>query len=154
LLYLNLTCVTLMVIFLCLNEAIDHIYLTVGHVLWTGHNELWFIMVVAFYFTACFIIMAVSTTLWMSLSGPDKAQTWTRLNISGEIWKWLCTDAPHPTWWSLRGSAKRNGRNWELRKCVTCSVILKNTFFRFLILIDLQWFQTNFFHIDNMGYCF
>ena len=48
----------------------------------------------------------------MSLSGPAGAQTWTRLNISGEIWKWLCTDARHPTCWSLRGPAKKNGRNW------------------------------------------
>ena len=31
--------------------------------------------------------------------------------ISGESWKWLCTDTPHPTWWSLRGPAKKNGRN-------------------------------------------
>ena len=51
------------------------------------------------------------TTLWMSLSGPARAQTWIRLNISGEIWKWLCTDASHPTQWSLRGAAKRNGQN-------------------------------------------
>ena len=51
------------------------------------------------------------STLVMSLSGPARAQTWTRFNISGEIWKWLCTDAAHPTWWSLRGPAKKNGRN-------------------------------------------
>jgi hypothetical protein len=27
------------------------------------------------------------TSLWMSLSGPARARTWTRSNISGETWK-------------------------------------------------------------------
>ena len=31
-------------------------------------------------------------------------------NISGETWKSLCNDAPHPTWQSLRWSAEKNGR--------------------------------------------
>ena len=35
----------------------------------------------------------------------------TRSNISGETWKKLCSDAPHPNWMSLRGSAEKNGRN-------------------------------------------
>ena len=30
-------------------------------------------------------------TLCISLRGPARTQTWTRLNISGEVWKWLCT---------------------------------------------------------------
>lgn len=34
------------------------------------------------------------------------SETWvTRLNISGEIWKWRCTNAPHPTW--------RSKEEWE-----------------------------------------
>lgn len=31
---------------------------------------------------------------------------WIWSNISGENWKWLRTDAPHSTSWSLRGAAK------------------------------------------------
>ena len=50
------------------------------------------------------------TTLWMSLSGPARAPTWIRLNISGDA-----SDASHPTWWSLRGAAKRNGQNCPKR---------------------------------------
>ena len=52
----------------------------------------------------------LGTTLWMSLSGPARALTWTQSNISGETWKWLSTHGPHPTWQSLRGSAEKNGR--------------------------------------------
>lgn len=47
------------------------------------------------------------TTLWMFFSGLARDQTWTLLNISVEIWKWLSTIAPHSTL-SLRGSAKKN----------------------------------------------
>ena len=50
-------------------------------------------------------------SLWMSLSGPASARTWTRSNISGETLKLRCSDAPHPTRQSLRGSAEKNGRN-------------------------------------------
>ena len=51
----------------------------------------------------------LGTTLWMSLSGPARALTWTQSNISGETWKCAPT-GPHPTWQSLRGSAEKNGR--------------------------------------------
>jgi hypothetical protein len=42
------------------------------------------------------------TSLWMSLRGPDRDRTWTQSNISGQTWKQLFSDAPHPTWQSLR----------------------------------------------------
>ena len=50
------------------------------------------------------------TTLWMSLSGPARALTWTQSSVSGETWKGQSTDGPHATWQSLRGSAAKNGR--------------------------------------------
>uniref|UniRef100_A0AAZ3QC59 Uncharacterized protein n=1 Tax=Oncorhynchus tshawytscha TaxID=74940 RepID=A0AAZ3QC59_ONCTS len=31
--------------------------------------------------------------------------------ISGETWIYLCGDAPHPTWQSLRGSTEKNWNN-------------------------------------------
>ncbi len=42
------------------------------------------------------------TPLWLSLSGPARAWTWTQSNISGETGKWPSTDSPHPTGHSLR----------------------------------------------------
>ena len=54
---------------------------------------------------------SIGKSLWMSLSGPARAWTWTWSNICGKTWKYLCSDAPHPTWLSLRGSAEKNGRN-------------------------------------------
>ena len=45
--------------------------------------------------------IGVRTNLWMSLSGPARTRTWTRSNISGETWKYLYSDAPHPTWQSV-----------------------------------------------------
>ena len=45
------------------------------------------------------------TTLWMYLSGPARAQ-----NPIAYLWRELKM-ASHPTWWSLRGAAKRNGQN-------------------------------------------
>lgn len=36
-----------------------------------------------------------------------RAQTWTQWKSSEEIWKWLCTDIFHPTWWSFWSSAKK-----------------------------------------------
>ena len=56
------------------------------------------------------------TSLWMSLSGPASAQTWTRSNISGET---MCSNAPHPTWQSLRGLLEKNGRNSSNTKHVS-----------------------------------
>jgi hypothetical protein len=53
----------------------------------------------------------IGTSLWMSLSGSVRARTCTWSNISGEIWKQLCSDSPHPSWQSLRGSEEKNGRN-------------------------------------------
>ena len=52
------------------------------------------------------------TTLWISLSGPARALTWTQSNISGETWKWsdVKMDCSLPTWQSLRESAEKNGR--------------------------------------------
>lgn len=42
-----------------------------------------------------------------SVSGPVCAQS-SNLNLVEHlwIWKWLRTDAPHPTWGSLKGSSK------------------------------------------------
>jgi hypothetical protein len=51
------------------------------------------------------------TSLWMSLSCPARDRTWTQSNISGETWKYLCSDSPRPTWQTWRGSAGKNGRN-------------------------------------------
>lgn len=42
-------------------------------------------------------------SFWMSLSDP---QPWIWLIISGGMWKWLCTNVCHPTWWSLKSAAK------------------------------------------------
>ena len=53
---------------------------------------------------------ALGKTLWMSLSGPARALTWTQSNIFGETWKWLSTDSPHPTWQS-------NGRKIPKPRC-------------------------------------
>jgi hypothetical protein len=47
----------------------------------------------------------------MCLRGPARARTRTWSNICGETWKYLSSDAPHPTWQSLRGSAEKNGKN-------------------------------------------
>jgi hypothetical protein len=68
------------------------------------------------------------TSLWMSLSGPARVRTWTLSNISGETWKWLCSDAPHPTWQSLRGSADKNGSNYYGVLCVDLGGQFKNQF--------------------------
>ena len=48
--------------------------------------------------------------LWMSLSGPARAQNWinfTSVEIAENVW-W--TDAPHPPWRSLQRCAKKNGQ--------------------------------------------
>lgn len=47
---------------------------------------------------------------WMSLSGPARARTWTKSNISGETWKWTSINCPHPTLQSLRRSTEKTGR--------------------------------------------
>ncbi len=39
-----------------------------------------------------------------------RTRTTTLSNISRETWKWLSTDGLHPTWPSLRGFPKKNGR--------------------------------------------
>ena len=68
----------------------------------------------------------IGTSLWMSLSGPARAQTWTRSNYSGETWKYLCSDATHPTWQRLRIC----GEEWEklqIQVCQACSITPKET---------------------------
>lgn len=52
----------------------------------------------------------LGTPLWMSVSGPARALTWTTSKISGVKWKWLPTDGLHQTWQNLRGTAAKNGR--------------------------------------------
>ena len=40
-------------------------------------------------------------------------------NISGETWKCLSSDGPHPAWQSLRRSAEKNGRQARFAKLGT-----------------------------------
>ncbi len=65
------------------------------------------------------------TPLWMSLSGPARAWTWTQSNISGETGKRPSTDSPYPTWPSLRGSAERLPDNLQMQMCKACCIIPK-----------------------------
>ncbi len=44
----------------------------------------------------------LGTTLWMSSTGPARAETWNQSDIFGETCKWLSTDGPQSTWQSLR----------------------------------------------------
>ena len=67
------------------------------------------------------------TTVWMSYSGPARVLTQTHSNISGETWKWLSTDAPHPTWHSLRGATEKNGITFHAQVCKACHIIPKKT---------------------------
>jgi len=53
----------------------------------------------------------VTTTKDNSVNALDWPSQSPELNISGEIWKWPCNNVPHSTWWSLRGSAKKNRTN-------------------------------------------
>lgn len=46
-------------------------------------------------------------TLWKSKGGPARVLTKIQKSISGEFWKWLCIDAPHPIWVSWNNSAKK-----------------------------------------------
>ena len=57
---------------------------------------------------------SLETILWIYLSGPARALTWTQSNISGEIWKWLSTDSPHPVWEDLHS---RMGENPQIQVC-------------------------------------
>ena len=44
------------------------------------------------------------------------SRTQTRPNISGETWKLLCSNIPHLTWQTLRGSAAKNGTNSQINQ--------------------------------------
>jgi hypothetical protein len=61
------------------------------------------------------------------LEWPSQSPDLNPSNISGETWKELCSNAPHPTWQSLRGSVEKNGIHSQIQECKACSVIPKKT---------------------------
>ena len=69
------------------------------------------------------LLLFFAQNSWVAQPEP---RPWTWLNMSGEIWKWLCAGTPHPTWWSLRGPAQKNWRNCTEIEVPSCSII-KNT---------------------------
>lgn len=56
------------------------------------------------------LLSGSGTTLWMSLSDPAWATTWTQSNTSAETRKCPSANVAHPIWQSLRGSA---GEEWQ-----------------------------------------
>lgn len=102
-----------------------------------------------------------SGQLWMSWSGSVRAPTRTWI-LPGEMWTWLCTDAPHPTWWSWEVLPRRMGETASrleavlLARCVN-KVVSKGCeylcaqyiLYMFLLFsINLQIFQTYWFTLS------
>ena len=96
----------------------------------------------------------LGTTLWMSLSGPERALTWTQSNISGETWIWNgWKDSPHPAWQSLRGSAamfeacrvRPKKKTWCCNRCQRCFNQAQGKALNTDVRVKLQFFLLNTF---------
>ena len=67
------------------------------------------------------------TSLWMSLSGPARDQTLTRLNISGETGNSCATTLPIQPDRAWENLLRRLGQTPQIQVCQACSIMPKKT---------------------------